>query len=459
MTKRERSLDEIYADDAERGDAVVFGREVDASRRGFLGGAGLAAMGAATGMAIPFSASMPAGLVPAALAQGAPAPAPAPAPASAPAPAAPKGPQFLDYPGKDKGLVVLGDRPLVAETPESLMDDATTPIGRFFIRNNGQVPEDRKQGDAWSLMVDGEVDKPLKLTLGELKSRFKPETLRMVMECGGNGRSFFSPPGRGNQWTNGGAGCAEWTGARLVDVLRAAGLKPDAKFTGHFGADPHLSGDPARQAISRGMPIEKALDRHTLIVWAMNGEPLPHIHGGPVRLVVPGWPGSLSSKWLTRILVRKDPHDGAGMGGTSYRVPTVPIIPGSNADGRTNFADMTSMPTRSIISAPANGARLPAGTREVAVRGAAWGGEQHPTRVDVSVDFGQTWKRMQLAERRNRYDWARWTGKVSLPTDGYYELWVRARDSAGRFQPHVAGNWNPQGYGANPSHRVAVLVG
>ena len=347
----------------------------------------------------------------------------------------------------------------MAETPESLLDDDTTPAAKFFIRNNGQIPDESKQGDAWNFKVEGEIDKPLTLSVAELKSRFTPQTMRMVMECGGNGRSFFQPSARGNQWTNGGAGCAEWTGVKLADVLKAAGLKESAKFTGHYGADPHLSGDTSKDAISRGMPIEKAIEPHTMIVWAMNGEPLPNIHGGPLRLIVPGWPGSLSSKWLTRVLVRKDPHDGQGMGGTSYRVPTVPIVPGSNVDGKTNFVDMTSMPTRSIITAPANGTRLPAGTRQMPIRGAAWAGDHEVQQVEVSFDAGQRWQAMQMAKPRNRYDWVRWTGTIALPSDGYFELWVRATDSRGVAQPHVATNWNPQGYGANPFHRIAVLVG
>ena len=278
-----------------------------------------------------------------------------------------------------------------------------------------------------------------RLSVAELKSRFTPQTMRMVMECGGNGRSFFQPPARGNQWTNGGAGCAEWTGVKLADVLKAAGLKESAKFTGHYGADPHLSGDTSKDAISRGMPIEKAIEPHTMIVWAMNGEPLPHIHGGPLRLIVPGWPGSLSSKWLTRVLVRKDPHDGQGMGGTSYRVPTVPIVPGSNVDGKTNFVDMTSMPTRSIITAPANGTRLPAGTRQMPIRGAAWAGDHEVQQVEVSFDAGQRWQAMQMAKPKNRYDWVRWTGTIALPSDGYFELWV-ARDRLARRRAAACGD-------------------
>src|SRR5690606_28547257 len=137
---------------------------------------------------------------------------------------------------------------------------------KFFIRNNGQLPEPVTNADAWVLKIEGEVEKPLTITLAELKSRFTPQTFRMVLECGGNGRSFYQPAARGNQWTNGGAGCAEWTGVRLADVLKSAGLKDSAKFTGHFGADPHLSGDADRASISRGMPIEKALEPHSLIV-------------------------------------------------------------------------------------------------------------------------------------------------------------------------------------------------
>ena len=447
-TKAERSLDELYEADPERADAVVFGRRAGPSRRGFLNGAGLAAFGAAVGGAVPFAGTMPSGLIPAALAQGA---------ASSGGPA-PKGPQLLDFPGKDKGLVVLGERPLVAETPEQMLDDETTPTAKFFIRNNGQIPEVAKDPDGWKLNVEGEVNNRLELTLGELKGRLSPKTYRMVLECGGNGRSFFHPQARGNQWTNGGAGCAEWTGVPLAEVLRAAGLKDTAKYTAHYGADPHLSGDPTKESLSRGMPIAKAMEEHGLIVWAMNGEPLPTIHGGPLRLVVPGWPGSLSHKWLTRIWIRDREHDGQGMTGTSYRVPNRPMIPGAKAD-EADFRILESMPVRSIVTNPANGARLPAGTREVSLRGAAWAGDLTVSRVDLSRDFGATWTEAQLAPTHNRYDWHRWTARLSLPSDGYYEVWVRATDSQGRTQPHLAGNWNPQGYGGNAMHRVAILVG
>jgi DMSO/TMAO reductase YedYZ molybdopterin-dependent catalytic subunit len=365
---------------------------------------------------------------------------------------------MLDYPGKDKGLVVLGDKPLVAETPEHLLNDDTTPTEKFFVRNNGGVPDEAKDPDAWKITVQGEVNTPLTLTLGELKQRFQAQTHRMVMECGGNGRAFFSPGARGNQWTNGGIGCAEWTGVKLSDMLRAAGLKESARFTGSWGTDPHLSGDPEKRVISRGNPLAKSMDEHTMIVWGMNGKPLTHLHGGPVRLIVPGWPGSLSTKWLDTVLVRSTPHDGAGMGGTSYRVPVVPIVPGSTDDGK-SFRELEAMPIRSIVTAPANGTRLARGTRSVALRGAAWGSAVGVARVDVSVDAGQTWQATTIAAPRNPFDWTRWTHTLALPSDGYFEVWVRATDRTGTAQPLVATNWNPQGYGANPINRVAVLVG
>ena len=155
--------------------------EVGSSRRRFLGGTGLAAVGVAIGSAMPFSENSPAGIS-VAQAQAAAAPA--------------KGPQYLKFPGKNEGLVVLGDRPLVAETPESLLDDDTTPIEKFYIRNNGQIPEETKDADSWKIAIDGSVENKIEITLRELKKKYRAVTHRMVLECGGNGRAAFSPPAR-----------------------------------------------------------------------------------------------------------------------------------------------------------------------------------------------------------------------------------------------------------------------
>src|SRR5205085_8151553 len=129
----------------------------------------------------------------------------------------------------------------------------------------------------WKIKIDGEVDKPMEISLGDLTARYEAVSLKLQLECGGNGRSFFTPEARGNQWTNGGAGCAEWTGVRLADVLKAVGLKSTAVYTGHFGADIHLSGDASKPTISRGMRMAKAMDPHTLIAFRMNGKEIPLI--------------------------------------------------------------------------------------------------------------------------------------------------------------------------------------
>ena len=280
----------------------------------------------------------------------------------------------------------------------------------------------------------------------------------MVLECGGNGRSFFTPQARGNQWTNGGAGCAEWTGVPLRTCSRPPASKPSAVYTANYGADLHLSGDATRETLSRGVPITKAMEPEALLVWAMNARPLENVHGGPLRLVIPGWPGSASHKWLSRITLRDKVHDGQGMTGTSYRIAIKPMVPGGKADDQ-NFKILESMPVRGIITNPANGTKLAAGTRFIKLRGAAWAGDLDVRAVHVSTTFGATWQPAALAPLRNRFDWRRWTAIAKLPQDGYYEIWVRATDARGEAQPHIAGSWNPQGYGANPMHRIAVLVG
>jgi DMSO/TMAO reductase YedYZ molybdopterin-dependent catalytic subunit len=426
---KERGLHELFNDDPERADALAFGR------RGLLKGASLAAVGAAIGGVLPFGRSMPGGYIPLALAQD----------------------TKLNFPGKSTDLMILGDRPLVAETPATLLDADVTPTDVHFIRNNGTIPDVPAEPDAWQLVIDGEVDKPLTITLGDLKKRFPTVTYQLMLECGGNGRAQFQPPAKGNPWTTGGAGCAKWTGIRLRDVLQAVGLRASATYTGHFGVDQHLSGDPSKSPLSRGIPIAKALEEHTLLAFAMNGESLPQIHGAPLRLLVPGWTGSASQKWLNRIWIRDREHDGQGMKGTSYRVPTIPIVPGSESHGE-GFRVLEAMPVRSLITSPADGQQLPSGTRTLDVRGHAWAGERRVREVWLSIDYGQSWLPTTLKEPVNRYAWQHWSAQVKVLTAGYYEIWTRPVDSAGWSQPFAPANWNPQGYGANAYHRIAVLV-
>jgi DMSO/TMAO reductase YedYZ molybdopterin-dependent catalytic subunit len=171
-------------------------------------------------------------------------------------------------------------------------------------------------------------EKPTTFTLKELKEKFTHHTLQMVLECAGNGRSEFNPPATGNQWTTGGVGCAKWTGIRLADVLKHCGIKKDAVYIGYYGADAHLSGDPKKSAISRGVPIQKALEDESLLVFAMNGDDIPIQNGHPLRLMFGGWAASTCGKWVKKIVIRDREHDGEKMTGHSYRMPRYPVAPG-----------------------------------------------------------------------------------------------------------------------------------
>jgi DMSO/TMAO reductase YedYZ molybdopterin-dependent catalytic subunit len=364
----------------------------------------------------------------------------------------------LKLAGKSQKLVVLGERPLVAQTPESLLDDDTTPTALMFIRNNGRMPARTSDPENWTFKVDGEVENALSLTLRDLKAKFETVTRRLLIECGGNGRSFFDPPVRGNRWTHGGVGCPEWTGVRLADVLRQARLKPTAVFSGHYGADPTTSGDTSKPALSRGVPVAKLMDDSNLLAWAINGEPLPLAHGFPLRLVIPGWPGSVSAKWLTRIWIRDRHHDGPGMGGILYRVPITPM-PAGQYD-RKNLTDLESMPVRAIITRPADRTIFDRGTPTIELRGAAWAGDHQVRQVDISIDRGVTWQQASLQAPKNRHDWRRWTAQIDVPAGvRSLDIWARGTDELGRTQPLAVENWNPHGVGGNPVHRVAVKLG
>ena len=363
----------------------------------------------------------------------------------------------LTIEGKE-GLTVLSDRPLTAETPVTLLDDEVTPNSRHFVRNNGRIPERARTGDLsdWTLTVDGEVETSLTLGLDELKQRFEHREASLVIECAGNGRAGYHPPASGNQWTLGAVGCANYTGARLKDVLQEAGLKSTAVFVAYYGEDLHLSGDTERVPISRGVPIEKALDENTLLAWEMNGVPLPSEHGFPLRLVVPGWPGSTSGKWLRRLWVRDREHDGPKMTGHSYRMPKYPVAPGTEVPEE-DMKIIEAMPVKSVITRPKTGVELRFG-ESLALRGHAWCGDGPVKEMHVSCDFATTWTRASLAEPSNPFAWQRWEATLEFPTPGYYEVWARATDHRGRQQPMVVPGWNPRGYLNNAMQRISVRV-
>lgn len=405
-------------------------------RRRFIHKSSLLALSAALGAQIPFGRFLPDGLIPVALAAS-------DAPVS----------ESLAAFGKRPDLVILGDRPFVAETPAHLLDDDVTPIDKMFLRNNGLTPAPTPDPDAWVLRIDGEAVKaPREYTLKELKTRFTPVTLQIGIECGGNGRAGFHPPAKGNQWTYGGVGFPEWTGIRLADVLREVGVTDQAIYIGYEGGDRHLSGDGARPVISRGCPIAKAMEKETLLAWAMNGQPLPQAHGFPLRLIAGGVPGSVNGKWLNRIAVRNKVHDGTKMGGYDYRIACTPIAPGEVSD---NYCILEAMPVKSLITFPQSGSQHAFG-KEVEIRGQAWTAERSIRNVEVSYDFGQTWKTARLDKPRNRYAPTRFHIALALPQKGYYEIWARATDSSGLTQPIVAPGWNTGGYGNNQIHRIAI---
>jgi len=435
MSKKTRGIHDIYAENAEKADWLVWGREADPiSRRGFITKSSLLAMSAIVGASIPFAKYMPSGLIPAAL-------------------AASHDP--FQIPGKD-GLIILNDRPVNAETPPHLLDDEITPANRFFVRNNGIPPENIDLNN-WTLEIAGEsCDNPTTFTLAELKQKFDHHTYQLQLECGGNGRSEFNPPASGNQWSLGAIACANWTGVKLKDVLNFCGIKSDAVYIGYYGADTHTSGDPKKVPISRGVPISKALEDESLIAWAMNGEDIPFQNGYPLRMVVGGWPASVSGKWLKKIVIRNQVHDGTKMTGKSYRVPCNTVAPGTRVPNE-DMCIIESMPVKSIVTFPKSGI-MHEQAKSLAVRGHAWAGDFEVSEVYVSNNFGATWKKADLKAPVNRLAWQHWNATLEFPKTGYYEVWARAVDSQGRSQPMVLPGWNPKGYLNNACHRIAVQV-
>ena len=434
MSKRKTvRLNEIYQKDRIAADKMLWDRETSTiNRRGFLKHSGLLSLSATLGMSIPFARNMPAGLIPAAY-------------------AADNASDVIE--GKE-GLIVLNDRPINAETPAHLLDDEVTPNRYMFVRNNG-IPPENINPETWELRIEGEsCITPTTFTIYDLRARFEEVTLQLQLECGGNGRSEFAPAASGNQWTTGAVGCPTFTGVRLRDVLNFCGVAQDAVYVGYYGADTHTSGDPNLDPISRGVPITKAMERESLIAWAMNGEDIPLQNGYPLRLVCGGWPGSVSGKWIHRIVIRDRVHDGEKMAPPSYTVPASSVAPGSRVPDE-DMRIIESMPVKSLITFPQSGIAHDFRQR-LTVRGHSWAGDDQISGVFLSIDFGATWLPTAVASPANRLAWQSFQSWVQFPEPGYYEVWARAMDSQGRSQPMVVPGWNPRGYLNNACHRIAV---
>ena len=403
-------------------------------RRNFIRKTALTSVGTIIGAEIVFAHVMPEGYVPLAF----------------------QDPDPFKMFGKNKEMVVLNDRPWNIEAQAHLLNEKITSNQNMFIRNNGKIPENIDVKN-WTITFDGEsVKAPKTYTLAELKSKFKQYSYQLTLECGGNGRSEFDPPAKGNQWSVGAVSCATWTGVRLRDVLEDVGIKENAVYIGYHAADVHLSGDPDKEPISRGAPMTKALQDETLLAFKMNGEDIPLAHGYPLRLVAGGWPASVSGKWLTGISVRDKEHDGTKMTGSAYRVPCEPVAPGEKVKDE-DMCIIESMPVKSLITYPKTGAQIKEG-KSLKINGHAWAGELDVTKMEYSIDFGSSWTTCELEPPANRLAWQHFSANISFPKKGYYEVWARATDSRNNSQPMVLPGWNPKGYLNNACHRIAVKV-
>ena len=351
-------------------------------------------------------------------------------------------------------MLVHSDAPFNGEFAPHLLNDNVTPTARHFVRNNSGIPERAVKHElhGWKLIIDGEVHKKLTLSMDDL-TRFPQVTMEVVLECAGNGRSLFSPEVSGTPWQRGAVACSQWTGVRLRDVLQTAGLKSSAVYTGNYGEDVPSDGS---EPFSRGIPIEKAMDEHTLIALKMNGELLPAAHGFPARLLVPGWIGSAMQKWLNRIWVRDKVHDSEKMSGYAYRIPAYPIAPGDKPPVE-DMRIATAWQVKSLITKPQSHLELLSRGTPIKVKGHAWAGENRIDKVLVSTDFGIQWQETRLIPPSNRYAWYHWGTELAFTNRGYYEIWARAYDDIGNAQPFNQ-PWNPKGYLGNVIHRVPISV-
>lgn len=343
-------------------------------------------------------------------------------------------------------LIVRNRRPLDAETPVEAFKQWRTPNDQFFVRSHFGPPATGIH--PWRLNVAGLVERPQDLGLDDLR-RLEQVTLPAVLQCSGNGRAFFTPIVPGAAWERGAVGNAEWTGVRLRDVLDRAGLKAGAAHLHMIGTDGPPN--PKTPAFLRSLPIEKALDPHTLIALTMNGEPLPVLHGGPARLVVPGWTGNHWLKWLRLLTVSETEAPGEFMQ-SAYRLPRASLPEGVTPKPE-DMVPLTAMNVKSLIVGPSPSARLKPGRTEV--HGVAWTGEGRITRVDVQID-GQPWTRATLEGPDHRFAWRSWR----LPwtaEPGRHVVRSRATDSNGQTQAETT-PWNKSGYLWNTIDQVECEV-
>ena len=337
--------------------------------------------------------------------------------------------------GKDQRLIEHGTTTF--EMPMEGAVDFITPNDEFFVRSNGPLSVDIDPV-TWRLAVTGHVDQELELSLDDLKG-METRTLTAWLECSGNSRSRFGSDPKtveGTPWGNGAIGNAEWVGVSLIDVLNMAGVKQGAIDVVSQGGD--------FEEMQRGLPIEIASDPDVMIVWQMNGEDLPKPNGGPVRLLVPGWGGIASTKWLVGLTVLDTPFDGHFNVENYVRIDENGIIQ----------SPVREMGVKSVITWPTPNETVTVGPQTIA--GYAWSGFGGITQVEVSVDEGATWEVAEITQEAGRHSWVRFEHTWDASA-GAAKLRSRATDDRGLQQPESV-DWNAKGYGMNAIYEVPVTV-
>jgi sulfite oxidase len=356
--------------------------------------------------------------------------------------------------GKRDDLVVHTEEPFNAETGLASLGDPVTDTDAFYVRGHGPVPE--IDARAWRLLVGGLVQRELSLSLETLREAFRERSVTATLQCAGNRRAGLIAirdiPGEA-PWGPGATGTATWTGAALADVLALAGPKLDASDVGFEGADLSSEVDPV-QRFGGSIPLDKAARSEVLLAWAMNGEPLRAVHGAPLRVVVPGYIGARSVKWLERIELRSEPWPGY------FQHVVYRLLPADGTPGPGAGMPLGLVALNSDVLYPRDGQTVAAGPVEV--HGYAFaGGDRYVSRVDVSTDDGAKWTQASLLEDLGRWAWRQWRITLDLPA-GEHELLVRAWDSSAATQPEdEAALWNPKGYvnNARPRIRVTAIAG
>lgn len=341
-------------------------------------------------------------------------------------------------------MMVRSPRPEDLEMPLDGFTDWITPVDRFFVRCHTYTP--KVNLNEWSLKIDGRVDRPITLTMDDLKKLPRVEMVA-VLECAGNGRRFYEPRVAGTQWAFGSVGNGRWVGARLRDVLEKAGIQGSVKEILLDGADVPLGKMPDFQ---RTITLAKALDPDTILAYEMNGRPLPVEHGFPLRLIASGWAGDSWVKWLQHIEVLDHEFEGFWMK-SAYRHPPQPVAPGTAVDPAA-MVPVTDLNVKSVIASP-NGWAKPGAVR---VQGTAWSNRSPVHKVEVSTDGGQTWKTAKLGGRPTQYGWRLWQFDWKA-AEGKYTLMARATNEAGEMQP-LQQQWNPNGYLWNVAQPVFVTI-